>query len=55
MKKISYIKISAKDLMTGNSVDLTKLNDLGKEGWELCYVTNWNGQAAWFYFKRQEQ
>lgn len=52
-KKFEYLRIEARTLMDNKKIKVTELNKLGLEGWELCGITNWNGNAAFFYFKRE--
>lgn len=55
MKRIKweYQRIGTMYMMKDNSIRMEKLNDLGNDGWELCYVSQVNGRVAFFYFKRQ--
>jgi hypothetical protein len=53
--KFEYIKVPAEKLMSGDSVMTPMLNTYGEEGWEMVYATNWNGKAAYFYFKREKE
>jgi len=53
--KWKYLKVPAREIAEVDSVSVEKLNKFGENGWELCYVTNWNGRAAFFYFKKMEK
>lgn len=54
MHQYEYIKVPASALMIENSISEELLNVWGNDGWELVTITNWNGKAAFFYFKREK-
>ena len=50
-ERIHYMKekyITKEKVFRVSSNDLIKINELGKEGWELCASNNYN-----YYFKRE--
>ncbi len=52
MKQIYEYKI-IDDAVDGNPDDEFELNELGKEGWELCAInSSYRGSRRW-YFKRR--
>jgi acetylglutamate kinase len=46
--EIEFASIFKKDKTPYNKQIINKLNELGKEGWELTGV-----DGTWFYFKRE--
>lgn len=53
MKKFEYTRVQAGMLMKGNVIQVIRLNAMGREGWELVTISNWDNKPAYFYFKRE--
>jgi hypothetical protein len=57
MKQFQYRKIGRQglcdDLNSYTAIDVNKLNELGKDGWELIAFTWVSGVLAFGYFKRE--
>lgn len=53
MKKFEYQRIHFVNIAKNNEIEIDRLNELGKRGWQMVSVTNWNGMPAYLYFIRE--
>lgn len=52
-KQWEYTKLPAHVFVRNNSISVDELNNYGRQGWELTYVSMVGGKPAFFYFKRE--
>jgi len=52
MKKFEYTQIYLELAVDGLN-HIEKMNDLGKNGWELIHILNMDGRNICYYFKRE--